>query len=389
MLIILLGLRLYKKGESGLIAESTIKNILIVARKRLSQERTKARLGGGDSNLVRITDVWQNKYKVAINYFPHNDENGNSVLKSLVMSIFSQIKREKNLENVDIIISSSGFLDDVILTARISRKIKKAAVCYFYHLNPPLLFHPVKRGILRVIIVSIMHKLSLLIAKINNISLFLIHHENYSLRGIKTYEADIIIDQLMAREISNDHLEKSYDLCYSGRFQKSKGIDDLIDICVTLKNRGYNPRIAIIGGWGSPKYLSHAKKKIQRKNMEDAFTFFGYVSEEEKYDILKKSKAFINLSYEEGWSISISEAVASKIPVIAYDLPAYSYIKGAFYQSEPGDLEKVVSNYIDIINDPNQAEEKTEKAYRLLKEYVEDNNAEKIALKHIRIFGKM
>lgn len=379
---------MYKKGGDNPISENTVKNMLIVAGRLPSQERI-TRLGGGDSNLARITEIWRKKYGVAINYFPHNDENGKSVLKSLVMSIFSQITREASLENIDIIISSSGFLDDVILTARIARKIKKTAVCYFYHINPPILFHPVKRGILRVLIISIMHKLSLLIAKINNISLFLIHHENYNLNGIRTYEADIIIDQLMAREISNNHLEKSYDLCYSGRFQESKGIDDLIDTCVTLKNLGYNPRIAIIGGWGSPKYLRHIKKKIQRENIEGAFTFFGYVSEEVKYNILKKSKAFINLSYEEGWSISISEAVALKIPVIAYDLPAYSYIKGAFYQSKPGDVKKVVTNYFEIINNPNETEEKTEKAYGLLKEYVEKNNAETIALKHLRIFEKI
>lgn len=56
----------------------------------------------------------------------------------------------------------------------------------------------------------------------------------------------------------------------------------------------------------------------------------GFVSEEEKYAILKQSGFFFFPSYEEGWGIALAEALYCGATAVCYELPHYRSIFGNF-----------------------------------------------------------
>ncbi|NIQ05275.1 MAG: glycosyltransferase family 4 protein, partial [Candidatus Korarchaeota archaeon] len=49
--------------------------------------------------------------------------------------------------------------------------------------------------------------------------------------------------------------------------------------------------------------------------------FPGYVSERDKIKILQGSDIFLNTSFQEGFGISVCEAMACQLPVVAFDVP--------------------------------------------------------------------
>jgi len=55
--------------------------------------------------------------------------------------------------------------------------------------------------------------------------------------------------------------------------------------------------------------------------------FHWLAREEEKYEILKKSKLSINTSSEEGWGMFVAESQACGVPFVGFDLPTYREIR--------------------------------------------------------------
>jgi len=97
-------------------------------------------------------------------------------------------------------------------------------------------------------------------------------------------------------------------------------------------------------------------KLLRKYNIEDNFSFFGSIDNLQKIHVILSSKIYIHLSYEEGWSLSVMEAAYMGIPVIAYDLPAYSYMAKRYNSVPVGDIvaatstvKKVLLNYPDAL----------------------------------------
>jgi glycosyltransferase involved in cell wall biosynthesis len=63
--------------------------------------------------------------------------------------------------------------------------------------------------------------------------------------------------------------------------------------------------------------------------------FSGYVSESEKFRLLKSSRVFLMPSRYESWGIVIGEALAIGLPVVAYELEAYRPVFGELLRYVP------------------------------------------------------
>ena len=110
-------------------------------------------------------------------------------------------------------------------------------------------------------------------------------------------------------------------------------------------------------------------KLINRYNLKNNFVFFGYVNNEKKYQILSESKIFISLSYEEGWNISVMEAASLSIPIIAYRLPAYSYLSDNYFSATLGDINNIKILIECLINNTEKYDTYTNNAKKLVDAY--------------------
>jgi glycosyltransferase involved in cell wall biosynthesis len=97
--------------------------------------------------------------------------------------------------------------------------------------------------------------------------------------------------------------------------------------------------------------------------------FLGRVEEARKYDILRSSECFIFPSYEEGWAIVITEAMAAGLPVIAYDLPAYKPFGNAIITVPLGDKAAFSKSVLAVLHDDTLRADLRRKGFRLLERF--------------------
>jgi glycosyltransferase involved in cell wall biosynthesis len=136
----------------------------------------------------------------------------------------------------------------------------------------------------------------------------------YVANGMDVTVADRIPDQ-----------PKQFDVVWTGRVHAQKGIDDLLATLKWLKARLPDFRAILIG-----KSKDELEPIVRNLGLADNVTFSGLVSEEEKFRLVKCSRVFVMPSRYESWGIVIGEALASGVPVVAYDLQCYRPVFGDF-----------------------------------------------------------
>lgn len=180
--------------------------------------------------------------------------------------------------------------------------------------------------------------------------LFYVHPEMHPLllkMGYRDKEIAFIsngVNTALAHQIPSQG--KEYDLAWTGRVHRQKGIDDLIFTLKHLSGKIPDFKAVIIGS--AKRELSPL---IQRAGLESFVTFAGFVPEAEKLRLLKSSRLFIMPSHYESWGIVIAESFACDTPVLAYDLPPYRPIFGDLPSYVPCfDTDKFAATAEGLIN---------------------------------------
>ncbi len=103
---------------------------------------------------------------------------------------------------------------------------------------------------------------------------------------------------------------------YLGRLKRYKRVDIVIRAFALLDAR--DARLEIAGKGDDRDRLEGLVAKL---NIEDRVRFLGYITEQEKRELLRRSWATVLASPKEGWGISNLESAACGTPVIAADSP--------------------------------------------------------------------
>lgn len=114
--------------------------------------------------------------------------------------------------------------------------------------------------------------------------------------------------------------------CFIGRLVSQKGIFDLLKIMAELSRSHPGFRLIMVGSGPERDFFVSEMQRLKLINIQLA----GFVSEEEKFLLLKKSKYFFFPSYEEGWGIALAEALYCECRCICYELPYYRSVFGDF-----------------------------------------------------------
>lgn len=122
-----------------------------------------------------------------------------------------------------------------------------------------------------------------------------------------------------------DEVGKQYDAIMLARLAPSKGIYDLPAIWEKVLKKNPEARLGIIGG-GTEEIKRELLKRCEHHGVKGSVDLLGFLDSESACRYLKSAKVFIFTSREEGWGISVAEAMACGLPVIAFSLPIYKYI---------------------------------------------------------------
>lgn len=134
----------------------------------------------------------------------------------------------------------------------------------------------------------------------------------------------------VARADSTPDQAKIYDVVWTGRVHAQKGIEDLLATLLYLSRDLPNFKALLIG-----KVKERLQSRIQELGLERWVEFSGYVSEDEKFRLLKCSRLFLMPSHYESWGIVIGEALACGVPVLAYRLDCYPAVFGDLVRYVP------------------------------------------------------
>jgi len=113
---------------------------------------------------------------------------------------------------------------------------------------------------------------------------------------------------------------KTPTLIFVGRLSKPKGIEDALYTISNLKSQISNARLWVVGR-GEKKYVNFLKDLTRILNIEDSVKFFGFVSEEKKFELMGRSHILLAPSVKEGWGLTVPEAALVGTPTVVYDSP--------------------------------------------------------------------
>lgn len=102
---------------------------------------------------------------------------------------------------------------------------------------------------------------------------------------------------------------------YTGRLHHAKGLDDLVRAWATVVQQHPSARLWIAG---EGEYASELEQQIRQCGLEDSVILAGAFDTVD--ELLAATDAFVLPSHEEGMSLSLLEAMAVALPVVATDI---------------------------------------------------------------------
>jgi len=102
-------------------------------------------------------------------------------------------------------------------------------------------------------------------------------------------------------------------LLFLGRIGRRKGILDLIEAVARLRAR-FPDIMLLVGGDGDP---AKAEQLAETRGIARNVEFLGWVSGEAKQGLLAKATIYVLPSYAEGLPMSVLEAMAAGLPIVA------------------------------------------------------------------------
>lgn len=146
---------------------------------------------------------------------------------------------------------------------------------------------------------------------------------------------DVIVSGIDTDFIEKIKAEKEkMHIVYAGRLVKYKNIDRLIRCAAELKKEFPEMKLTIVGSGPEENQLKHLSKTL---GVNARFT--GFVSETEKFRILKSAEIFVNPSSVEGLGLILIEAMACRAAVVANNLDCYFFCSeenSVLYNNEKG-----------------------------------------------------
>jgi glycosyltransferase involved in cell wall biosynthesis len=125
--------------------------------------------------------------------------------------------------------------------------------------------------------------------------------------------------------------EKESDptIVFIGRLKKHKLPHHAIQAFCIIKKQIPNAKLWVIG-------RGYLRNKLEKINVKDT-TFYGYVSDAQKYELLSRAHLTLVPAIREGWGLVVIEANAMGTPVIAYDVPG---LRDSVQDGQTGTLVK-------------------------------------------------
>jgi glycosyltransferase involved in cell wall biosynthesis len=152
---------------------------------------------------------------------------------------------------------------------------------------------------------------------------------------------------------SADHMQDKPLIGHVGRLKRYKSVDHLLRAFQIVLKDIPDARLRIVG---DGDFRADLERLAHELVIADRVEFTGYVSQAEKVRQLNQMSVAVNCSAKEGWGLTVIEANACGVPVVASDVPGLrdSVVDektGLLY--EFGNIEQLAQKITLILRDEN------------------------------------
>lgn len=106
---------------------------------------------------------------------------------------------------------------------------------------------------------------------------------------------------------------------YLGAISRDKGTEDAIRAFAEIDRKDNQWQFWVVGS-GSKDLVQKLKKLTSELDIDKKTTFWGFVSDKRKFELLSRAHVMINPSIHEGWGLVNIEANSVGTPVIGYNV---------------------------------------------------------------------
>lgn len=196
--------------------------------------------------------------------------------------------------------------------------------------------------------------------------------------GKRIYEIPNYAD-VPTKELS---MAKTFQILFLGRVERRKGSGLLFELCEKLKHL---PEVEFyIAGKINNKYKSKANELNRYKNIK----FLGFITDENKGELLSTASLFLFLSKRDTFPFTLLEALSHGIPVISIWKPAAQILRSGWVEIVDRDVDVLILN---IMKKYDAWKKSKDEYHKIRKEIMEDTqkryNKEKIMRDIERMFG--
>jgi glycosyltransferase involved in cell wall biosynthesis len=151
--------------------------------------------------------------------------------------------------------------------------------------------------------------------------------------------------------------DEKVQIIFLGHIGKEKGIYDLLDAMKEIIDKGiHNLELSIYGESLRPGDMELANNRIMELGIEDWVFIKNPVFDQEKIEVYKQADIFVLPSYHEGMPISIIEAMAAGLPIVATNVGGIPDLVENNHNGIIVDVNspmQLSNAMIKLINDPN------------------------------------
>ena len=152
------------------------------------------------------------------------------------------------------------------------------------------------------------------------------------------------------------NLSNCFIILFIGRLVYAKGAQDLICLISKIKEKRRESKVLIVG---DGPYRTELENMVPKGYINDVL-FLGTKTQEEIVDILNIADIFVNLSYSEGFGITVLEAGAVGLPIIATEVGGVPELITNYESGlsiHPGDCEQLFYHISELMENSQLREQ--------------------------------
>lgn len=182
---------------------------------------------------------------------------------------------------------------------------------------------------------------------------------------------------------TNPYEKRDIDICFIGRFFIYKGFMEIPEIIGNLlssmEKNGVQHKLNILIAGRENESAQKLKDELDKYATNINYKFTGFLENQEKHEILCRSKVLLFPSFRESFGLVYLDAISEGVPVVEYDLSDFKLHKKGVIKTPYKDNKLFAENLYRVIFNQNVFQELSEEGRTYSGEFDWWNTAQEIS----------